>query len=103
MRYVTQFRCVVSASLALAVIASNFQTCLGLLMHYPPIGDIHSLLHKALFLRDPKVTNHADLLSHLPSSFLSSLSLKLSLFPSYLSFLFSDFRWHMQNHNIGKF
>ncbi|CAB1320574.1 unnamed protein product [Coregonus sp. 'balchen'] len=29
-------------------------TCLGLLMHYPPIGDIHTLLHKALFLRDPK-------------------------------------------------
>ncbi|CAB1350712.1 unnamed protein product [Coregonus sp. 'balchen'] len=23
-------------------------------MHYPPIGDIHTLLHKALFLRDPK-------------------------------------------------
>ncbi|KAJ8345681.1 hypothetical protein SKAU_G00298740 [Synaphobranchus kaupii] len=37
-----------------ALIASNFQTCLGLLMHYPPIGDVHSLLHKALFLRDPK-------------------------------------------------
>ncbi|KAA0710243.1 TBC1 domain family member 5 [Triplophysa tibetana] len=40
-----------------ALIASNFQTCLGLLMHYPPIGDIHSLLLKALFLRDPK-NNH---------------------------------------------
>ncbi|KAM6959022.1 TBC1 domain family member 5 isoform 2-T2 [Aplochiton taeniatus] len=39
-----------------ALIASNFQTCLGLLMHYPPVGDIHALLHKALFLRDPK--NH---------------------------------------------
>ncbi|KAJ8273875.1 hypothetical protein GJAV_G00106480 [Gymnothorax javanicus] len=39
-----------------ALIASNFQTCLGLLMHYPPIGDVHSLLQKALFLRDPK--NH---------------------------------------------
>ncbi|XP_048848436.1 TBC1 domain family member 5 [Brienomyrus brachyistius] len=39
-----------------ALIASNFQTCLGLLMHYPPIGDVHALLHKALFLRDPK--NH---------------------------------------------
>ncbi|XP_051992471.1 TBC1 domain family member 5 [Xyrauchen texanus] len=37
-----------------ALIASNFQTCLGLLMHYPPIGDIHSLLLKSLFLRDPK-------------------------------------------------
>ncbi|XP_066571790.1 TBC1 domain family member 5 isoform X2 [Amia ocellicauda] len=37
-----------------ALIASNYQTCLGLLMHYPPIGDIHALLHKALFLRDPK-------------------------------------------------
>ncbi|XP_071385432.1 TBC1 domain family member 5 isoform X1 [Centroberyx affinis] len=37
-----------------ALIASNFQTCLGLLMHYPPIGDIHALLHKSLFLRDPK-------------------------------------------------
>uniref|UniRef100_A0A674E5U9 TBC1 domain family member 5 n=1 Tax=Salmo trutta TaxID=8032 RepID=A0A674E5U9_SALTR len=37
-----------------ALIASNFQTCLGLLMHYPPIGDIHTLLRKALFLRDPK-------------------------------------------------
>ncbi|XP_035385101.1 TBC1 domain family member 5 isoform X1 [Electrophorus electricus] len=37
-----------------ALIASNFQTCLGLLMHYPPVGDIHSLLQKALFLRDPK-------------------------------------------------
>ncbi|KAG2464973.1 TBCD5 protein, partial [Polypterus senegalus] len=36
------------------LIASNYQTCLGLLMHYPPIGDIHALLHKALFLRDPK-------------------------------------------------
>ncbi|XP_070703168.1 TBC1 domain family member 5 isoform X2 [Pempheris klunzingeri] len=39
-----------------ALIASNFQTCLGLLMHYPPLGDISSLLQKALFLRDPK--NH---------------------------------------------
>uniref|UniRef100_A0A3B3ZSP0 TBC1 domain family member 5 n=1 Tax=Periophthalmus magnuspinnatus TaxID=409849 RepID=A0A3B3ZSP0_9GOBI len=39
-----------------ALIASNFQTCLGLLMHYPPIGDINALLQKALFLRDPK--NH---------------------------------------------
>lgn len=39
-----------------ALIASNFQTCLGLLMHYPSIGDINSLLQKALFLRDPK--NH---------------------------------------------
>uniref|UniRef100_A0A3Q1GJ64 TBC1 domain family member 5 n=1 Tax=Acanthochromis polyacanthus TaxID=80966 RepID=A0A3Q1GJ64_9TELE len=37
-----------------ALIASNFQTCLGLLMHYPPIGDISALLQKALFLRDPK-------------------------------------------------
>ncbi|XP_028674028.1 TBC1 domain family member 5 isoform X2 [Erpetoichthys calabaricus] len=36
------------------LIASNYQTCLGLLMHYPPIGDIHALLYKALFLRDPK-------------------------------------------------
>ncbi|XP_077364325.1 TBC1 domain family member 5 isoform X2 [Festucalex cinctus] len=39
-----------------ALIASNFQTCLGLLMHYPPLGDINSLLQKALFLRDPR--NH---------------------------------------------
>lgn len=37
-----------------ALIASNFQTCLGLLMHYPPIGDINALLQKSLFLRDPK-------------------------------------------------
>ncbi|XP_008294965.1 TBC1 domain family member 5 isoform X1 [Stegastes partitus] len=37
-----------------ALIASNFQTCLGLLMHYPPLGDINALLQKALFLRDPK-------------------------------------------------
>lgn len=41
-----------------AVIASNFQTCLGLLMHYPPVGDIHSMLQKSLFLRDPKVNSH---------------------------------------------
>ncbi|KAM9434381.1 TBC1 domain family member 5 isoform 2-T3 [Clarias gariepinus] len=37
-----------------ALIASSFQTCLSLLMHYPPVGDIHALLQKALFLRDPK-------------------------------------------------
>ncbi|EMP41962.1 TBC1 domain family member 5 [Chelonia mydas] len=37
-----------------AVISSNYQTCLGLLMHYPPIGDVHSLILRALFLRDPK-------------------------------------------------
>nr|XP_023417558.1 LOW QUALITY PROTEIN: TBC1 domain family member 5 [Cavia porcellus] len=37
-----------------ALISSNYQTCLGLLMHYPVIGDIHSLILKALFLRDPK-------------------------------------------------
>uniref|UniRef100_A0AAY4BUD1 TBC1 domain family member 5 n=1 Tax=Denticeps clupeoides TaxID=299321 RepID=A0AAY4BUD1_9TELE len=37
-----------------ALIASNFQTCLGLLMHYPSIGDVHALLQKALFIRDPK-------------------------------------------------
>lgn len=37
-----------------ALISSNYQTCLGLLMHYPAIGDVHSLILKALFLRDPK-------------------------------------------------
>ncbi|XP_039106520.1 TBC1 domain family member 5 isoform X2 [Hyaena hyaena] len=37
-----------------ALISSNYQTCLGLLMHYPLIGDVHSLILKALFLRDPK-------------------------------------------------
>ncbi|NXX13899.1 TBCD5 protein, partial [Podargus strigoides] len=37
-----------------ASISSNYQTCLGLLMHYPPIGDVHSLILRALFLRDPK-------------------------------------------------
>ncbi|XP_057595450.1 TBC1 domain family member 5 isoform X2 [Hippopotamus amphibius kiboko] len=37
-----------------ALISSNYQTCLGLLMHYPRIGDVHSLILKALFLRDPK-------------------------------------------------
>ncbi|KAM4687420.1 TBC1 domain family member 5 isoform 1-T1 [Discoglossus pictus] len=37
-----------------ALISNNYQTCLGLLMHYPPIGDVHSLILKALFLRDPK-------------------------------------------------
>lgn len=41
---------------SVSVIASNFQTCLGLLMHYPPLADINSLLQKALFLRDPKVS-----------------------------------------------
>uniref|UniRef100_A0A8C9FV07 Rab-GAP TBC domain-containing protein n=1 Tax=Pavo cristatus TaxID=9049 RepID=A0A8C9FV07_PAVCR len=39
----------------LVLISSNYQTCLGLLMHYPPIGDVHSLILRALFLRDPKV------------------------------------------------
>ncbi|XP_069504994.1 TBC1 domain family member 5 isoform X2 [Ambystoma mexicanum] len=37
-----------------ALISSNYQTCLGLLMHYPPLGDVHSLILRALFLRDPK-------------------------------------------------
>nr|XP_033786570.1 TBC1 domain family member 5 [Geotrypetes seraphini]XP_033786571.1 TBC1 domain family member 5 [Geotrypetes seraphini]XP_033786572.1 TBC1 domain family member 5 [Geotrypetes seraphini]XP_033786573.1 TBC1 domain family member 5 [Geotrypetes seraphini]XP_033786574.1 TBC1 domain family member 5 [Geotrypetes seraphini]XP_033786575.1 TBC1 domain family member 5 [Geotrypetes seraphini]XP_033786576.1 TBC1 domain family member 5 [Geotrypetes seraphini]XP_033786577.1 TBC1 domain family member 5 [Ge len=37
-----------------ALISSNYQTCLGLLMHYPPTGDVHSLILKALFLRNPK-------------------------------------------------
>uniref|UniRef100_A0A8C8DPH8 TBC1 domain family member 5 n=1 Tax=Oryzias sinensis TaxID=183150 RepID=A0A8C8DPH8_9TELE len=37
-----------------ALTANNFQTCLGLLMHYPPVEDINALLQKALFLRDPK-------------------------------------------------
>ncbi|XP_028926047.1 TBC1 domain family member 5 isoform X2 [Ornithorhynchus anatinus] len=37
-----------------ALISSNYQTCLGLLMHYPPIRDVHSLILRALFLRDPK-------------------------------------------------
>ncbi|KAM8758777.1 TBC1 domain family member 5 isoform 2-T2 [Rhynchonycteris naso] len=37
-----------------ALISSNYQTCLGLLMHYPIIGDVHSMILKALFLRDPK-------------------------------------------------
>ncbi|KFQ98214.1 TBC1 domain family member 5 [Nipponia nippon] len=37
-----------------ALISSNYQTCLGLLMHYPPIGDVHALILRALFLRDPK-------------------------------------------------
>lgn len=46
----------------LSVIASNFQTCLGLLMHYPPLGDINSLLQKALFLRDPRVS-HTSLIN----------------------------------------
>ncbi|XP_061520839.1 TBC1 domain family member 5 isoform X2 [Phycodurus eques] len=43
-----------------ALIASNFQTCLGLLMHYPPLGDINSLLQKALFLRDPRFQQNLD-------------------------------------------
>lgn len=47
--------------LSVSVIASNFQTCLGLLMHYPPLGDINSLLQKALFLRDPKVSKQPHL------------------------------------------
>ncbi|XP_029445130.1 TBC1 domain family member 5 isoform X2 [Rhinatrema bivittatum] len=37
-----------------ALISSNYQTCLGLLMHYPSIGDVYSLILKALFLRNPK-------------------------------------------------
>ncbi|XP_021563394.1 TBC1 domain family member 5 isoform X2 [Carlito syrichta] len=37
-----------------ALISSNHQTCLGLLMHYPLIGDVHALILKALFLRDPE-------------------------------------------------
>ncbi|XP_043922172.1 TBC1 domain family member 5 [Protopterus annectens] len=36
------------------LIASNYQTCLGLLMHFPPVEDVHSLIHRALFVRDPK-------------------------------------------------
>ncbi|GCB67594.1 hypothetical protein scyTo_0008085 [Scyliorhinus torazame] len=36
------------------LIASNYQTCLGLLLHYPSVEDVHSLIQKALFLRDPK-------------------------------------------------
>ncbi|XP_078451148.1 LOW QUALITY PROTEIN: TBC1 domain family member 5 [Lampetra fluviatilis] len=36
------------------LLSSNYQTCLGLLMHYPPSGDLHHLVQKALFLRDPK-------------------------------------------------
>ncbi|XP_048464010.1 TBC1 domain family member 5 [Rhincodon typus] len=36
------------------LIASNYQTCLGLLLHYPSVDDVHSLIQKALFLRDPK-------------------------------------------------
>ncbi|NWY59074.1 TBCD5 protein, partial [Chionis minor] len=42
------------SSIFIVVISSNYQTCLGLLMHYPPIGDVHSLILRALFLRDPK-------------------------------------------------
>uniref|UniRef100_UPI00358FAF07 TBC1 domain family member 5 n=1 Tax=Myxine glutinosa TaxID=7769 RepID=UPI00358FAF07 len=37
-----------------ALLSSNYQMCLGLLMKYPPAGDIHHLVRKALFLRDPK-------------------------------------------------
>ncbi|XP_060680860.1 TBC1 domain family member 5 isoform X3 [Hemiscyllium ocellatum] len=36
------------------LIASNYQTCLRLLLHYPSVDDVHSLIQKALFLRDPK-------------------------------------------------
>lgn len=36
------------------LIASNYQTCLGLLLHYPSIEDVHSFIQKSLFLRDPK-------------------------------------------------
>lgn len=41
-----------------SVIASNYQTCLGLLLHYPSIEDVHSFIQKSLFLRDPKVIKH---------------------------------------------
>uniref|UniRef100_A0A8C4QIJ7 TBC1 domain family member 5 n=1 Tax=Eptatretus burgeri TaxID=7764 RepID=A0A8C4QIJ7_EPTBU len=37
-----------------ALLSSNYQMCLGLLMKYPPAGDMHHLVRKALFLRDPK-------------------------------------------------
>ncbi|XP_069769148.1 TBC1 domain family member 5 isoform X3 [Narcine bancroftii] len=36
------------------LIASNYQTCLGLLLHYPSVEDVHALIQKALFLKDPK-------------------------------------------------
>ncbi|NXD70160.1 TBCD5 protein, partial [Eolophus roseicapillus] len=61
-----------------ALISSNYQTCLGLLMHYPPIGDVHSLILRALFLRDPKrmhcyaCPNHCQGCDDFSSSFSSA-------------------------------
>ncbi|XP_035657482.1 TBC1 domain family member 5-like [Branchiostoma floridae] len=36
------------------LVSSDYQTCMTTLMRYPPMGDVHFLVNKALYLRDPK-------------------------------------------------
>lgn len=73
---------------SLPVTANNFQTCLGLLMHYPPVEDINALLQKALFLRDPKVSNHPPLSKRLNGRVRNFTTTNLSWIDS---FAVSDF------------
>ncbi|KAI8492346.1 TBC1 domain, member 5 [Branchiostoma belcheri] len=36
------------------LVSGDYQTCMTTLMRYPPMGDVHFLVNKALYLRDPK-------------------------------------------------
>ncbi|XP_074652496.1 TBC1 domain family member 5-like isoform X2 [Tubulanus polymorphus] len=37
------------------LLSSDYPTCLGVLMRYPPVGDVHYLIDRALYLRDPHI------------------------------------------------
>jgi hypothetical protein len=39
----------------ISVLTNDYPGCLGILMRYPPVGDVHYLIDKAMYLRDPNI------------------------------------------------
>ncbi|XP_064644321.1 TBC1 domain family member 5-like isoform X8 [Lineus longissimus] len=37
------------------LLTSDYPSCLGILMRYPAVGDVHYLIDKAMYLRDPNI------------------------------------------------
>ncbi|KAI0213958.1 TBC1 domain family member 5 [Lamellibrachia satsuma] len=46
------------------LLGSDYTSCLGVLMHYPAIGDVHYFIQRALYLREPNQYQRPPLYTH---------------------------------------
>ena len=57
LQFVISISFVTNVSLvSIAVLTSDYATCLTCLMKFPPVGDVHYFIQKALYLREPNVS-----------------------------------------------